>query len=96
MEKEIKQFCRKWNIRELSLFGSSLTDKFNNESDIDILVSFNENSHYGLFELAEMKSDLEKIYGRDVDLVTRKSVEKSSNYIRRESILSNLKSIYAE
>ena len=96
MEKEIKQFCRKWNIRELSLFGSSLTDKFNNESDIDILVSFNENSHYGLFELAEMKSDLEKIYGRDVDLVTRKSVEKSSNYIRRESILSNLKSIFAE
>jgi len=96
MEKEIKQFCRKWNIRELSLFGSSLTDKFNNDSDIDILISFNENSHYGLFELAEMKSDLEKIYGRDVDLVTRKSVEKSGNYIRRESILSNLKSIYAE
>lgn len=96
MEKEIKQFCRKWNIRELSLFGSSLTDKFNKNSDIDILISFNENSHYGLFELAEMKSDLEKIYGRDVDLVTRKSVEKSGNYIRRESILSNLKSIYAE
>ena len=43
-----------------------------------------------------MKSDLEKIYGRDVDLVTRKSVEKSGNYIRKDSILSNLRSIYAE
>jgi predicted nucleotidyltransferase len=96
MNKEIKQFCKKWKIRELSLFGSALTDKFNKESDIDILMAFNDNSHYGLFELAEMKSELEKIYGKEVDLVTRNSVEKSHNYIRRKSILSNLKSIYAE
>lgn len=96
MDKEIKQFCNKWNICELSLFGSSITDKFNKESDIDILISFNENSHYGLFELAEMKSELEKIYGREVDLVTRKSVEQSPNYLRSKSILSNLKSLYAE
>lgn len=96
MDEKIKQFCNRWNIRELSLFGSSLTDKFNKESDIDILVAFNENFHYGLFELAEMKSELEKIFGREVDLVTRNSVEKSPNNIRSKSILSNLKSIYAE
>ena len=77
---QINRFCNKWTIRKLSLFGSSLTDKFNKESDIDILVSFNENSHYGLFELVEMKSELQKIFGRKIDLVTRKSVEKSSNY----------------
>jgi len=46
MEKEIKIFCNKWNIIELSIFGSYLTDKFNSKSDIDILISFNENSHY--------------------------------------------------
>ena len=96
MDKAIKQFCNKWNVKELSLFGSFLTDKFNKESDIDILISFSENSHYGLFELVEMKSELEKIYGKEVDLVTRNSVEKSRNYIRSKSILSNLKSIYAE
>ncbi|MDQ3019541.1 MAG: nucleotidyltransferase domain-containing protein [Bacteroidota bacterium] len=67
-----------------------------NSQKKDILISFNENSHYGLFELAEMKRELEKIYGREIDLVTRKSVEKSSNYIRSKSILSNLKSIYTE
>ena len=81
---QINRFCNKWTIRKLSLFGSSLTDKFNKESDIDILVSFNENSHYGLFELVEMKSELQKIFGRKIDLVTRKSVEKSSNYKSKE------------
>jgi predicted nucleotidyltransferase len=96
MEKEIKMFCNKWNIIELSIFGSYLTDKFNSKSDIDILISFNENSHYGLFELSEMKSELEKIFERKVDLVTRKSIEKSKNYFRSKSILSNLKSVYAE
>ena len=81
---QIKNFCNKWNIRRLSLFGSFLSDKFNKESDIDILVSFNENSHFGLFELVEMKSELQKIFGRKIDLVTRKSVEKSSNYKSKE------------
>jgi len=96
MNEKLKQFCKKWNIKELSLFGSAITDKFNNDSDIDILISFGKNSHYGLFELAEMKSELENIFGRQVDLVTRKSVESSSNYLRSKSILSNLKSLYAE
>ena len=81
---QINRFCNKWTIRKLSLFGSSLTDKFNKESDIDILVFFNENSHYGLFELVEMKSELKKIFGRKIDYVTKKSVEKSSNYKSKE------------
>jgi len=76
--------------------GFSLTSEFNNNSDIDLLVSFNEDTHYGLFELSEMKNELEEIYGRDVDLVTRKSVEKSPNYKRTSSILQNLKELYAE
>jgi len=63
---------------------------FNEKSDLDILISFRENSHYGLFELADIKSELENIFERHVDLVTRKSVERSSNYIRSKSILSNL------
>jgi len=96
MNENIKQFCKKWNIKELSLFGSSITNRFNNDSDIDILISFGKNSHYGLFELVEMKNELENILGRQVDLVTRKSVERNSNYIRSKSILSNLKLLYAE
>ena len=96
MGKEIKQFCSKWNIKELSVFCSALTDKFNKDSDIDILVSFYDNSHYGLFELSDMKAELQKIFGREVDLVTRKSVERSPNFLRSNSILSNLKLIYAE
>ena len=96
MNKQIKYFCNKWKIKELSIFGSYLTDKFNSKSDIDILVSFHENTHYGLFELSEMKNELEEIYGRKVDLVTRKSIEKSKNHFRSNSILKNLKSVYAE
>lgn len=96
MKNEIKQFCKDWKVKELSVFGSLITDKFNKESDIDILISLKDNTHYGLFELSDMKIELEKIFGREVDLVTRKSVEKSSNYLQSKSILENLKSIYSE
>jgi len=96
MEEKIKNFCKKWKIKEFSLFGSALTDKFTDKSDIDVLVSFDESAHYGFFELAEMKSELENIYGRPVDLLTRNGVEKSRNSIRKKSILSRLKPIYAK
>ncbi|MCI0449460.1 MAG: nucleotidyltransferase domain-containing protein [Chlorobi bacterium] len=96
MEEKIKNFCKKWKIKEFSLFGSAVTESFNDESDMDILVSFDESAHYGFFDLAEMKTELEKIYGRPVDILTKNGVEKSRNTIRKKSILSRLKRVYAE
>ena len=94
MEEKIKNFCEKWGISKFSIFGSYLTDKFNNESDVDVLIEFNRTTKYGLFEMVEMKEELEKIFGRKIDLITKKGLENSRNYLRTKSILSNTKVIY--
>jgi predicted nucleotidyltransferase len=76
------------------LFGSALRDDFRPESDIDVLVTFAPETSYGLFDLVDMEDELEGIFGRAVDLVEKKSVEQSENYIRRKHILDSLEVIY--
>jgi hypothetical protein len=93
--EKIQEFCRKWQITELSLFGSALREDFGPESDIDLLVSFAPDARITLFNLVDMEEELKEIFGRDVNLVSRQAVEKSENYIRRRSILSLTKVIYA-
>ena len=91
---KIADFCQKWKVRELSLFGSVLGDSFHPDSDIDIIVAFEPDAERSLFNLASMTDELKEIFGRDVDLLTRRAVEQSRNYIRRRAILSTLKVIY--
>ncbi|KAB3547615.1 MAG: DUF86 domain-containing protein [ANME-2 cluster archaeon] len=89
-EEEIAKFCKKWGVLEFSFFGSVLTDDFHPDSDIDVLVTFEEDSKHTLFDLVHMQDELKQIFGREVDLLTRRGVEQSRNYIRRKSILSSL------
>jgi len=93
--EKVQEFCRKWKITELSLFGSVLREDFGPESDIDLLVTFAPNARITLFNLGDMEDELREIFGRKVDLVDRHAVEKSENYIRRRNILSLTKVIYA-
>jgi predicted nucleotidyltransferase len=93
--KKLAEFCRRWRISELALFGSALRDDFRPNSDIDLLVSFSPRTKISLFDLVRMQNELKEIFGREVDLVERRAIEKSENYIRRKSILSNTKVIYA-
>jgi predicted nucleotidyltransferase len=90
----ISEFCRRWKIIELALFGSVLRGDFRPDSDIDVLVSFAPDARWGLFSLAEMQEELEEAIGRRVDLVSRRGIEASRNSIRREQILSTARSIY--
>ena len=87
MDAEIKQFCQKWNISEFSFFGSVNTDNFNADSDIDVLISFSENVSIGFFELSDMKDEVEKMFCRNVDIITRRGLEYSKNPLRKKSIL---------
>lgn len=91
----LRAYCQKRRITELSLFGSMLRDDFNDQSDIDLLVVFEDGTRYTLFDLATMQEELTTLLGRDVDLHTRRSVEQSKNSIRRREILSTLQVIYA-
>jgi len=92
---KIKEFCEKWGIRELSLFGSVLTDHFGQDSDIDVLVTFDDGSQNTLFDLVRMENELKQIFGCDVDLVSRRGLESSRNYIRKNAIFNSAEPIYA-
>jgi predicted nucleotidyltransferase len=88
----LADFCRRWRIEELSIFGSALRADFGPESDLDILVSFDGNARWSLFDLIKMADELAEISGREVDLVEKGSLR---NPFRRSEILNNRKVIYA-
>ena len=87
-------FCRRWKVAELSLFGSALREDFRPESDVDLLVSFAPGVQWGFDDVLTMKEELATLFGRPVDLVERRPVEASENYIRRRHILSPLEPLY--
>jgi len=69
--ERIAEICRRYQVRELSLFGSSIRDDMGPESDIDILVEFDPNATVGILKFAALSEDLEAIFGRKIDLVTK-------------------------
>jgi len=81
----VAEFCRRWKIIELALFGSVMEDRFGPNSDVDVLVSFAPDSEWDLFDAMHMEEELSQIFGRPVDLVTRRAIEHSQNRIRREA-----------
>jgi uncharacterized protein len=94
-EEQIAEFCRRWRIVELSLFGSVLRGDFRPDSDVDVLVVFASDAPHSLFGLAAMENELSRMFDRKVDLVEKRAIERSENYIRRRGILSNAKVVYA-
>jgi predicted nucleotidyltransferase len=88
-KEKLRDFCRKWKITEFSLFGSVVRDDFGPESDVDVMVRFADDADWSLFDEVHMEDELVAIFGRDVDLLTRRAVERSRNPIRRDSILTN-------
>lgn len=88
----VAEFCKRNQIRKLALFGSVLTDRFRPESDIDILVEFQEEARVGLFDLARMEIELTEKLGRKVDLRTPKEL---SRYFRDE-VVSGAEVQYSE
>ena len=89
----IAEFCRRNHIRRLDLFGSVLRDDFRPDSDVDVLVEFEEGHEPGL-DIESMEKDLRAIFGRDVDLVRRESVERNRNYVIRKHILRSVEPVY--
>ena len=91
---ELESFCKRWNIGKLWFFGSVLRDDFGPNSDIDLMVTFDSKPTPGLFGLVTMESELKDLTGRDVDIVTRRAVENSRNYIRRKAVLDSALLVY--
>lgn len=93
---KLKDFCCRWQIIELSLFGSILRDDFHSGSDIDMLVAFAPDTLWDLLDLITMQQELEAIFDRPVDLLEKRIIETSHNWIRRREILSTAQIIYSD
>jgi hypothetical protein len=91
-EDRLAGFCRKWKVTELSLFGSVLREDFGPASDIDVLVTFQPDAPWSLWDLLDMREELQHLFGRDVDLVEKDALR---NPFRRVEILGNYKVVYA-
>ena len=91
---KVAAFCRRWQITELALFGSVLRDDFGPDSDVDVLVGFRKGAKHTLFDLDDMELELKEIFGRKVDLTSRRGIEASHNQLRRNSILKSAQVIY--
>jgi predicted nucleotidyltransferase len=92
--EQIAEFCRRWKIVEFSLFGSVLRDDFGPDSDVDVLVSFAPDTSWSLFDHVRMEDELAALVGRKVDLVSRRAIERSENWIRRKAILGGAEAVY--
>lgn len=91
-QEQIEAFCKKWRVREFSLFGSVLRDDFRPDSDVDVLVSFQEHPEISLWDISEMAEELEALYARKVDLVIKEGL---NNPFRRKEILDRREILYA-
>ncbi len=90
----LDEYCHRWRITQIELFGSALRDDFGQDSDVDVLVTFEKGAPWSLYDLIEMREELEAMLGRSVDLVERAAVERSGNPFRRHSILSTAQVVY--
>ena len=93
--ERIADFCERWQVTKLALFGSVLRDDFGPDSDIDVLAKFDDAARRTLFDVGRMEEELSEIFGQDVDLFSWRGVEHSRNYIRRKAILDAAETIYA-
>lgn len=91
-QERIKEFCQRWKIAEFSLFGSVLREDFSPESDVDVLISFEPDIPWSLFDWMDMIEELKSIFGREVDLVEKSGLR---NPFRRHEILTHRQVIYA-
>src|ERR1039457_453170 len=92
-EAKIAALCRDNGIRKLALFGSVLTDRFSDDSDIDVLVEFRPHERIGFFRLADIQDELSRLLdGRTIDL--RTPMDLSRHF--REEVVRDASVVYAE
>jgi predicted nucleotidyltransferase len=90
----LAEVCRRYHIRRLELFGSRAKGTARPDSDVDLIVTFAPDEVVGL-RFIDLAEDLERLFGRHVDLLTRESVEWDANELRRRSILAATEELYA-
>ena len=91
LESQIADFCRRNQIRNLSLFGSVLRGDFGPDSDADVLVEFEPEAQVGFLALSRMQRELAQLFQRPVHLVPRDGLKP----LIRDAVLSSAEVVYA-
>lgn len=92
--RRLADLCQRYHVATLELFGSRAKGTARADSDVDLLVTFQGERTPGL-AFVTLADELEAVFGRHVDLITRDTVERDENPIRKRSILSRTESLYA-
>jgi predicted nucleotidyltransferase len=90
-EEKISDFCRRFQVNRLALFGSVLRSDFNPESDIDVLVTFTPGAQVGMLMLSRMQRELSIILGQSTDLIPQRGLKP----LIRDEVIANSQVIYA-
>jgi predicted nucleotidyltransferase len=88
--ERIKALCKEYKVKNFSVFGSVLTDKFSQSSDIDFIVDFEEKDPIKYTDLYfKLKDKLEKILNRQIDLIEERAIKNSffRNEINQSKVL---------
>ena len=90
-EAALAEFRRRWNVTRIDVFGSAIRDDFREEdSDVDLVLTFVDEREVGLFDLCRMRSELRDIFERSVDVLTRGGLDAMENPLRQHEIRSSL------
>jgi predicted nucleotidyltransferase len=88
----VSEFCRRWDLRELSIFGSAVQGTMHARSDVDVLIELPAGRYPDIDEWDAMRDELAQMFGRTIDLVSKRGIE---NPFLRHHILTNREVLYA-
>lgn len=89
--EQLKTLCEQYQVKELALFGSAVSENFQETSDIDILVEFMPDARIGFIELSRMQRELSSILNRPVDLVPKNGLKP----VIRDAVIASAEILYA-
>ena len=89
--EDIENFCQRYQVRRMSLFGSVLRDDFKEDSDVDVLIQFNPGARVSFMTLGKMRRELSALFHRPVDLVPEDGLKS----VIRAEVLSSAREVYA-
>jgi len=74
-EEGLLEICRRYQVSELSLFGSLARGEAREDSDVDLMVEFEPGARIGLWRFGELEEELTRLFGRKVDLVSKRGLK---------------------
>jgi uncharacterized protein len=94
-DADLAEFCQRWQVIELAIFGSALRADFGPDSDIDLLATFSASATWSLLDHMRMELELVELFQREVDLIDRRTLEQSDRPRRQAEILNSAHVIFS-